>query len=117
MRTCALNFHPPLVSPSLHAAAASRPGKAFPSNHVRHQTQGRLQIGAMLGLSETQEKVRFQNRRTKWRHEAAKKEKKQKEQTSTETMNNCIQKEEVKNEKEKEHGCDESVLKKAENSP
>ena len=45
------------------------------------------------------------------------KRKKQKEQTSTETMNNCIQKEEVKNEKEKEHGCDESVLKKAENSP
>ena len=74
----------------------------------------------MLGLSETQEKVWFQNRRTKWRHEAAKKEKKQKEQTSTETMNNCVQnrqKEEVKNEKEKEHGCDESVLKMAENSP
>ena len=44
-------------------------------------------------------------------------EKKEKEQTSTETMNNCVQKEEVKNEKEKEHGCDESVLKKAENSP
>ena len=44
-------------------------------------------------------------------------EKKEKGQTSTETMNNCVQKEEVKNEKEKEHGCDESVLKKAENSP
>ena len=29
-------------------------------------------------------------------------------------MNNCVQKEEVKNEKEKEHGWDESVLKKAE---
>ena len=70
--------------------------------------RGRLQIGRHVG---------FQNRRTKWRHEAAKKEKKQKEQTSTETMNNCVQKEEVKNEKEKEHGCDESVLKKAENSP
>ena len=60
--------------------------------------RGRLQIGAMLGLSGW--KFGF---KTKWRHEAAKKEKKQKEQTSTETMNNCVQKEEVKNEKEKEH--------------
>ena len=110
------HFHPPFVSPSLRAAAASRPGKAFPTTKYVKKRE-RLQINAMLGLSETQVKVWFQNRRTKWRHEAAKKEKKRKEQPSTETMNNCVQKEEVKNEKEKEHGYDESVLKKAENSP
>ena len=93
-------------SPSLQAAAASRPGKVFPSNQVRHQTRA---------TSDRRKKVKvwFQNRRTKWRHEAAKKEKRPKEQTSTETMNNCIQKEEVKNEKERKHACDESVLKKS----
>ena len=77
----------------------------------------RLQIGAMLGLSETHGESLVSKQRNKMETWGSKEREKQKEQTSTETITNCVQKEEVKNEKEREHACDESVLKKAENSP
>ena len=74
--------------------------------------RGRLQIGRHVGfVRNTGESLVSKQQKDKvetWGSE---------EREKTETMNNCVQKEEVKNEKEKVHGCDESVLKKAENSP
>ena len=64
--------------------------------------RGRLQIGRHVGFVRNTGESLVSKQSVDMRQR--RKRKKQKEQTSTETMNNCVQKEEVKNEKEKEHG-------------